>query len=92
MAQSKQAWSLFADTFLVAVSETVKEVAELTHDGLQYLADKTKPEEVVASPEKEPSIREKVHSAIQENAAKAAVTPEKDLMDIAEKELGSVLK
>lgn len=44
MAEFNRSWSLFGQSFILAVCETGRAIAEGTHDGLQYLADATRPE------------------------------------------------
>ena len=43
MAEFSKCWSLFGIAFLLACEETGRAVAEGTHDGFAYLAEKTKP-------------------------------------------------
>lgn len=45
MSEFKSAWSLFGNAFLVACEETGRAIAESTHEGFAYLAEKTKPAE-----------------------------------------------
>ena len=54
MADFSKAWGLFGSAFILAVEETGSAIAEATHEGFAYLAEKTKPEEkTVAAPEAE---------------------------------------
>ena len=44
MAEFSKSWSLFGESFVMAVCETGRAIAEGTHDAFQYVADATKPE------------------------------------------------